>query len=314
MKIPLSKRTSLDSVRRSRSAFWPLFALLGLLALSAFSCPRGGDKNVPALTIDKVLVDDVLSGEGLKIDKAAVRQAFADSVKKNSGIRQQSGGAYLLHISAMTGRMPPEPGGLPVLVLKAQLKTRAPGRQQFAATIQQRADSPAESADAMLEAAGEALCDRLVSLNVLAHRDVKGLIGALKDKRHWYRLQALNSLAGRKDPQIYQALLPLLNDPDEAVALRAVGVLVGLGDKRAVKDLTDLTHQRSAAFVRQIIYAVAAIGGREAEAYLFTVASGHPDAELRQAAQAAQKLLKKNDPVQGNKAQATATQEPVKNE
>lgn len=264
--------------------------LLSLLVFMPLACR----KKTPQvqINVDKILVDDTLSAEGLKISKDDVRQGLKDSLKTGA-LHFKPGGPYLLRVSAMTGRMPPEPGGFPVLVLKGQLKARQSGRaDSFSATIQERADSAAETAGALLEKASADLCERLAILFDLSRQNTDVLIQALKDKRQWYRLQALNTLAKAKDPKSFAAILPLLNDPDEVIALRAVGALVSLGDPRAVKALTELTRQRGPAFVRQVVYAVAAIGGREAEAYLFTLATGHSDASVREAAQAAQKLIK----------------------
>ena len=265
------------------------FCLIALMALSGLSCHK---QQPNIVLIDKVLVDDTLSGQGLDISKDDLRQAFEQSLK-DGRLRLKPGAPYVLRVSAMTGRMPPEPGGFPVLVVKGQLRARKSAhKDSFTATVQERADSVSDSAGALLEKASPDLCARLATLHQISLMQTSELIKALGDKRQWYRLQALSSLARRRDPQSFDALLPLLNDADEAIALRAVGALVSLGDPRAVKALTDLTRQRGSAFVRQIVYAVATIGGREAEAYLFTVAAGHPDAGVRQAAQAAQKLMR----------------------
>ena len=281
-------------LRGPRVSFGLRSSFVSLLILSAFlslSCTQSAQLK---MGVDKILVDDTLSDPdlGLKIGKEDVRQALQEILKKGP-LRLKKGGPYVLRVSAMTGRMPPEPGGYPVMILEGQLRARQPGQKDsFSATIQLRADSVDESAGALLEEASEDLYRRFIILGKLVQSNQEDLIKALQDKRPWYRLQALNSLAKRKDSKSYEAVLPLLKDKDEAIALRAVGVLVGLGDPRAVTALTDLTRQRGPAFVRQIVYAVAAIGGPEAEAYLFTIATGHPDAAVRQVAQAAQKLLK----------------------
>lgn len=71
------------------------------------------------------------------------------------------------------------------------------------------------------------------------------------------------------------------------VGLRAVGGLVALGDPNAVLPLIDLAQRRPPVLVRQLVYAIGALGGRHAEGYLVTVASGHPDRQVREAARRA---------------------------
>jgi len=57
--------------------------------------------------------------------------------------------------------------------------------------------------------------------------------------------------------------------------LRIIGVLTELGDRRAVRPLIALTRNQRAGLVLHVLHALGSIGGREAEAFLVTVASGH---------------------------------------
>jgi hypothetical protein len=68
---------------------------------------------------------------------------------------------------------------------------------------------------------------------------------------------------------------------DQGLALRAIGTLVALGDQRAVEPLIDLAQHKEPDFVLQVAYAVGALGGRTAKAYLVTLGSGHMDPEVR---------------------------------
>ena len=71
---------------------------------------------------------------------------------------------------------------------------------------------------------------------------------------------------------------------DRALALHAVGTLVALGDRRAVAPIIELAQHKDPAFVLQLAYAVAALGGPLAESYLITLGSGHLDDEVREGA------------------------------
>jgi HEAT repeat protein len=66
-----------------------------------------------------------------------------------------------------------------------------------------------------------------------------------------------------------------------------VGALAQIGDPRAVGPLIELSRRREGPFVAQMVRAVGDIGGSEAEAYLETIASGHPDPVVAQAAREA---------------------------
>ena len=76
----------------------------------------------------------------------------------------------------------------------------------------------------------------------------------------------------------------LIQETVEPLRLRIVGVLAELGDPRAVAPLIKLTRYQSPAFLLQVLHALGAIGGKEAEAFLVTVAGGHAVEGIRQVA------------------------------
>jgi hypothetical protein len=98
---------------------------------------------------------------------------------------------------------------------------------------------------------------------------------------------AVGVLADRKNAAAVPGLIARLQDPDPEVADRAVGALAQIGDPRAVGPIVELARRREGAFVSQMVRAIGDIGGAEAEAYLETMAAGHPDprvaAEAREA-------------------------------
>jgi hypothetical protein len=80
-------------------------------------------------------------------------------------------------------------------------------------------------------------------------------------------------------------------EPQPELVLRAVGALVAIGDERAVQPLIELTRRKDPRFVVQVVFALGAIGGRTAQGYLVTLASGHPVEAVRtSAAQALEEL------------------------
>lgn len=98
---------------------------------------------------------------------------------------------------------------------------------------------------------------------------------------------AIRVLADRRSPVAVPQLIARLQDADPDVSRRAAGALIAIGDRRAVPPLIELTHRRRAEDVGPILYAIASLGGPEAEAFLFTLESGSPDEDIRRAAQGA---------------------------
>jgi HEAT repeat protein len=66
-----------------------------------------------------------------------------------------------------------------------------------------------------------------------------------------------------------------------------VGALAQIGDARAVGPLIDAAQRGDPGFTARVARVVGDIGGAEAEGYLLTLASGHPDARVRRAAREA---------------------------
>lgn len=92
---------------------------------------------------------------------------------------------------------------------------------------------------------------------------------------------ALDLLAARRHPA---AFTPLIQRLHGAEAAQALGLLVALGDPRAVRPIVEAAEHRDLAFLIQAAYALGSLGGEDAEAYLFTLETGHADARVRLAA------------------------------
>ncbi|HVE83262.1 MAG TPA: HEAT repeat domain-containing protein [Myxococcales bacterium] len=109
------------------------------------------------------------------------------------------------------------------------------------------------------------------------------------------RESAVRVLTDRRNPAVVQALLDQLggDEPDEV--RRAIGALVEMKEKRAVAPLIELGDARDPTFLREVIYALGGIGGEEAQAYLYTVAQGHDQPAIREAAQQALDELSRSE-------------------
>jgi hypothetical protein len=110
------------------------------------------------------------------------------------------------------------------------------------------------------------------------------------------REQAMRVLANRGERDAVPALVERLRDPDPEVRERAVGALAQLRDPRAVPALIAILHHRDARYVAQMARILGDIGGDEAHAWLVTMASGHPDASVREAAREALEDMTAREP------------------
>jgi hypothetical protein len=135
---------------------------------------------------------------------------------------------------------------------------------------------------ALAEAVGEAKAsielDRLTD-DALAKRadDANVLVQAA----------ATRLLARRHHPAALPSLLKRLNTDDLGGLRRTIGMLVELKDQAAVPAMIEASRARNPVVQREIVFALAAIGGDEAEAYLDVVSSGHDDPVLRASAEKA---------------------------
>ncbi len=102
------------------------------------------------------------------------------------------------------------------------------------------------------------------------------------------RNAAVTLLARKKNSAALQPLLSRLESADPSDIRRAMGLLVELKDPAAVPALIEVSRARDSIVQREVVFALGAIGGDEAEAYLWSVAQGHDDPLIR--ASAAQAL------------------------
>lgn len=113
------------------------------------------------------------------------------------------------------------------------------------------------------------------------------LVRALQDADPQVRDVAIRLAGVRKERLAVDTLLLLLRSPDERVSDAAIGALVAIGDRRAVRPLCERSRLGDAQGVAKVMDGIAALGGDEARAYLELVGSGHDNPEIRSMAKAA---------------------------
>ena len=138
---------------------------------------------------------------------------------------------------------------------------------------------------------------RIDAMRQLEVGDEDDLLRGSRDRDPQIQKYAIRLLGQRKVTEAVDPLCALIQDKDAdpGAVLAAVGALASIGDERAVKPMTELTFRREPAFVLQIVFAVAAIGGRSADGFLVTLASGHPNPAVQKGAQDALEEMRRRE-------------------
>jgi hypothetical protein len=123
------------------------------------------------------------------------------------------------------------------------------------------------------------------------------LVESVRNPDRDVRDHAVQILGVRRAPEAVAALIEALGDNDGEVAQHAIGALVSIGDARATPKIIELTRHKGGFFLVQLLYALGSLGGKEAEAFLWSVSQGHPEHHARRAAgEALETLRKKKGP------------------
>ncbi len=96
--------------------------------------------------------------------------------------------------------------------------------------------------------------------------------------------RALEELTLRRDRSAFEPIAAAFRGASDAEARVLLAKLVALGDRRAVRVLIDEVPRRDAEFLFETFHALGALGGDEAEAYLFSFGAADPEARLQEAA------------------------------
>jgi hypothetical protein len=132
------------------------------------------------------------------------------------------------------------------------------------------------------------------------------LVADLHSPESFRSAAALEHLAARRHPAAFAPLIKQLQQDDAEVSLRALSALVSYDDPRAVRSIVDEAERRDFPFFIEALYALGSIGGEDAEAYLFTVQSGHADPRAQATATEALNLVHRRAAI-GKRARAEPT-------
>lgn len=152
-------------------------------------------------------------------------------------------------------------------------------------------EQPGEEPDAALQAAVEQVMVELAGRTAAGLRasalSTEVLGRELTDADELRREAAIAALAEKKDGRVLEPLVKQVGSTDLTKARRALGQLIALGDAKATPAIIEASRGKDPGFQREVVFALGALGGEEAEAYLDVMAEGHDHPVLREAAQRA---------------------------
>ncbi|HSN91931.1 MAG TPA: HEAT repeat domain-containing protein [Anaeromyxobacteraceae bacterium] len=262
---------------------------LAALLLAAAGCGRS-PVNVESVQAAPGALGGPLREAGL--DPAALEGAARDALGR-AGFRLGTGGkrSYRARVDVLAVRVVPG-GGRPRVEVALAIEL-APLRAGDALLAQKGVaespltGSPDRAWKAAVEAAATAAAEGLWLVLAEQRKGEDQLLADLSSKDARVREQAVRILGERGAVGAVPALVARLEDEDPEVVHRAVGALAQIGDRRAVKPLIVLARGGEAPQTARLARIIGDIGGPEAEGYLLTLESGHPDARVRRAAREA---------------------------
>jgi hypothetical protein len=268
--------------------------LAGVLAL-ACACSSGPE----AIHVRSVrVVDAADAGPALGeagLDAAALEEAVRAALgsagfRLGDGRRPHAAGIDLASLRIVPGGSvgPRAEIALEVVLRPAEEGPPARSERGSASVPISAFRSPAEAwRRALTDAAGHAAQGLAASVRAEA-KGAEDLIADLASKDARVREEAVRVLGERRSRQAVPALIARLDKEEPRVAHKVIGALGQIGDERAIPALIELSHATTdAALTARLVRFIGDIGGAEAEGYLLTLSSGHPDRRVRAAAREA---------------------------
>ncbi|HUL58174.1 MAG TPA: HEAT repeat domain-containing protein [Anaeromyxobacteraceae bacterium] len=280
-----------SAVIRARGAAPLLGAAAAVVAAAVLSaCGRG------TVSIESVRVSepaDAASMAEAGIDRGAVETAVREGLA-GAGFRLGGGRGRVYHARAtLTAlRVVPAAGGQARLEAALEIELAPAGPPGSGESVREagvgaqalEGTSPAQAFHAALEAAARDAAAGLALGFAEAGKGEAALVADLSSRDARVRTRAVRLLGERGATGAVPGLLERLRDPDPSVQHAAVGALARIRDPRAVGPIIDLSRRGDPAMAARLARIVGDIGGPEAEGYLLTLESGHPDPRVRRAA------------------------------
>lgn len=277
------------------------------LALLAAGCPKKSAPPPPEVAEVRVIYKGQTLPGAPKLDVAALTRAARQAIASSSGVavREDAGTdpprdprarKYKLTVELEIGAAEDEEakrGNLRVLVGAKLVRIGGPpGAESFEqsalAEHPYTVGKPGEPDWQGNAARAVRDCVDGVGARVkLAAGDAGAIVAAIEGKDDDLRDEGMRLAGDRKLAAAVPALIKQLKSDDAAVRDHAIGALAAIGDRRAVRPLTEVAKFDDVVDLPKVLDALATIGGPEARSYLEFVASGHESAEMRELAKQA---------------------------
>ncbi len=268
-----------------------------------------------AIVVDRLEVDAFMGGEVVSMSEGQLRETLvgalaAAKVRVADGQKPTPAGVKPWRVQLAAGLSEPDLEAQTSVVQVLLEFSHAGEREGFEVRDHQLVRAPeANDVEAMEGALREALEGALhraaresaavITLEGLSSAE---LAGKLRAGDAPTKAAAVRLLARRRDEAALPVLVERLASDDVAQLREVMGLLVELRSPRAVNPLVEAARQRGPTFEREVVFAVSAIGGDDAEAYLDLIATGHDDPVLRASAeQALAELRQRKPPASGEK-------------
>ncbi len=278
-----------------------LAAVAGLVFVTA--CTRGSGPWVDKLEVDAFEGGDVISLSKEQLEKQLREQLVAAKFNLVADGKKAPDSSKPWRVALATGLTVPELETRAFSVELVLELSHTGDSEPFVIDHRKRVAAPEGDVETAQNAIRDALAETLSgavreasALIRLETSDVGVLHGKLGDSDDSVKRAALRLLVRKHDKAALPALLEQLKSDDLDVLRTVVGQLVELRAPEAVNPLVDATSQRGPTFEREVVFAIGAIGGDDAEAYLDLVSSGHDDPLIRASAEQALSELRARKP------------------
>jgi HEAT repeat protein len=261
--------------------------------------------------VDKITVDAFAGAEVVSMTQAQLQERLSARLQASHFTllegKPAPEGVSPWAVTLAAGLTEPELDAEPASSVEILLQLRQKGALESFEIRARRSTAPVgNDVEALQSAAREALdaalgeavreARALIDLNPLQDDEVAHKLSSSDDA---VRRAAVRLLARRHDARALKPLVARLETDDLTQIRETMGLLIELGNPDAVPALINASRARDNVVQREIVFALGAIGGEEAEAYLDAVASGHDDPFVRASAEQALSELKDRRSRQG---------------
>jgi hypothetical protein len=264
------------------------------------------------LAVRKVLVDVAPGAEGPEgvLEREKVRslvQAAIDRDKRMSRTEERSGAVLRVRLEAAAltaGDEASGPGG--TLSVAVDVSGGEPGKagrfryrgHSVASLAGRKGASPTIDFPTLFRQAFADSMEQVMGARGAEKQSSDTLLAWLEGEEvsTGQRRQAIRVLGARKEERAVPALVTMLSGKDRDLSQAALGALTLIADPAAVEAVILYSEGKPSLVRKQAIEAVRLMGTRTGKAWLFTLSTGHPDADVRGAADHALAQLEQREP------------------